>query len=193
MLRLSGAKFARGIPPRRSLHKCKLPSAASVLERTHFTSWASRDPAQACRAEMVAWSVGNMIRLCRRASWRLASALSRGCARKRRVSIRLGHYPDPSFLRERGVVEVGRWLSASRAHRGAVLRGAETPGRPVAPRAPTMRYLVKVAVKCQSPEELGQKLRRRYHPPEQRQGLVSRAASFKASSQSGSTGSSSKI
>ena len=97
----------RGIPPRRSLHKCKLPSAASVLERTHFTSWASRDPAQACRAEMVAWSVGNMIRLCRRASWRLASALSRGCARKRRVSIRLGHYPDPSFLRERGVVEVG--------------------------------------------------------------------------------------
>jgi hypothetical protein len=37
-----------------------------------------------------------------------------------------------------------------------------------APRAPSMRYLVKLAVKCQSAEELGQRLRRRY----QRQGIA---------------------
>jgi hypothetical protein len=35
-----------------------------------------------------------------------------------------------------------------------------------APRAPSMRYLVKLAVKCQSAEELGQ--RRRYQRQQQR-------------------------
>ena len=31
-----------------------------------------------------------------------------------------------------------------------------------APRAPSMRYLVRLALKCQSAEELGKRLRRRY-------------------------------
>ncbi len=39
-----------------------------------------------------------------------------------------------------------------------------------APRAPSMRYLVKLAVKCQSAEELGKRLRRRYQRQQQRQG-----------------------
>ena len=34
-----------------------------------------------------------------------------------------------------------------------------------------MRYLVKLAVKCQSAEELGKRLRRRYQRQQQRQGL----------------------
>jgi hypothetical protein len=37
-----------------------------------------------------------------------------------------------------------------------------------APRAPSMRYLVKLAVKCQSAEELGKRLRRRYQRQQQR-------------------------
>lgn len=37
-----------------------------------------------------------------------------------------------------------------------------------APRAPSMRYLVKFAVKCQSAEELGERLRRRYQRQQQR-------------------------
>ena len=41
-----------------------------------------------------------------------------------------------------------------------------------APRAPSMRYLVKLAVKCQSAEELGKRLRRRYQRQQQRQGLA---------------------
>jgi hypothetical protein len=41
-----------------------------------------------------------------------------------------------------------------------------------APRAPSMRYLVKLAVKCQSAEELGQRLRRRYQRQQQRQGIA---------------------
>jgi hypothetical protein len=35
-------------------------------------------------------------------------------------------------------------------------------GKVKAPRAPTLRSLVKLAVRCQSAEELGRKLRRRY-------------------------------
>ncbi len=41
-----------------------------------------------------------------------------------------------------------------------------------APRAPSMRYLVKLAVKCQSAEELGKRLRRRYQRQQQRQGVA---------------------
>jgi hypothetical protein len=41
-----------------------------------------------------------------------------------------------------------------------------------APRSPSMRYLVKLAVKCQSAEEMGQKLRRRYDRQRQRGGLA---------------------
>ena len=37
-------------------------------------------------------------------------------------------------------------------------------------RAPSFTYLVRLAVKCQSAEELGQKLRRRYQRQQQRQG-----------------------
>ena len=40
-----------------------------------------------------------------------------------------------------------------------------------APRAPSMRSLVKLALECQSPEELGQRLKRRYQRQQQRQGL----------------------
>jgi hypothetical protein len=39
-----------------------------------------------------------------------------------------------------------------------------------APRAPSMRYFVKLAVKCDSAEQLGKKLRRCYQRQQQRQG-----------------------
>lgn len=39
-------------------------------------------------------------------------------------------------------------------------------------RGPTLRSLVKLAVKCQSAEELGQRLKRRYDRQRQRQGLA---------------------
>jgi hypothetical protein len=42
-----------------------------------------------------------------------------------------------------------------------------------APRAPSMRYLVKLAVKCRSAEELGKRLRRRYQRQQLRRGLAS--------------------
>ena len=41
-----------------------------------------------------------------------------------------------------------------------------------APRAPRLRYLVKLSLKCQSAEELGKKLRRRYQRQQRRQGAV---------------------
>jgi len=41
-----------------------------------------------------------------------------------------------------------------------------------APRAPSMRYLVKLAVKCQSAEELGERLKRRYERQQQRKGPI---------------------
>ena len=40
-----------------------------------------------------------------------------------------------------------------------------------APRAPSLRVLVRWAVKCQSAEELGQRLKRRYQRQQQRAGL----------------------
>ena len=42
-----------------------------------------------------------------------------------------------------------------------------------APRAPSMRTLVRWAQKCDSAEQLGKKLRRRYMRRQQRQGLAS--------------------
>ena len=44
--------------------------------------------------------------------------------------------------------------------------------RQTAPRAPSMRYLVKLAVKCDSAEQLGKKLRRRYMRQQARHGLT---------------------
>ena len=41
-----------------------------------------------------------------------------------------------------------------------------------APRAPSMRFLVKLALKCESAEELGNRLRRRYQRQRQRQGPI---------------------
>jgi hypothetical protein len=41
-----------------------------------------------------------------------------------------------------------------------------------------MRYLVKLAVQCQSAEELGKRLRRRYQRQQQRQGLKRDEISF---------------
>ncbi len=42
---------------------------------------------------------------------------------------------------------------------------------PRAPRAPTLRRLVKYALECQSAEELGEKLKRRYERAKQRAGI----------------------
>jgi hypothetical protein len=39
-------------------------------------------------------------------------------------------------------------------------------------RAPSLRFLVRHAVKCQSAEELGKKLKRRYQRQQQRHGLA---------------------
>jgi hypothetical protein len=39
-----------------------------------------------------------------------------------------------------------------------------------APRAPSFRYLVQLAMRCQSAEELGERLKRRYDRRRQRQG-----------------------
>ncbi len=44
----------------------------------------------------------------------------------------------------------------------------DTELRRRAPRGPSLRYLVKLALRCESAEELGKRLRRRF----QRQGLV---------------------
>ena len=44
--------------------------------------------------------------------------------------------------------------------------------RPRAPRAPSMRFLVRLALKCESATELGQRLRRRYQRQQQRAGLA---------------------
>ena len=43
------------------------------------------------------------------------------------------------------------------------------PPPPRAPRAPSLRTLVKLAVQCQSVEEFGEKLKRRYERQKQRQ------------------------
>jgi hypothetical protein len=40
-----------------------------------------------------------------------------------------------------------------------------------APRAPSLRSLVRLAVRCQSAEELGEKLRKRYERQQQRHGI----------------------
>ena len=50
--------------------------------------------------------------------------------------------------------------------------GSTERRRQRAPRAPSMRYLVKLAVKCDSAEQLGKKLRRCYQRQQQRQGLA---------------------
>ncbi len=42
-------------------------------------------------------------------------------------------------------------------------------------RAPSLRYLVKLALKCGSAEELGKRLRRRYHRQQQRSGMSASA------------------
>ena len=41
-----------------------------------------------------------------------------------------------------------------------------------APRAPSLRTMVKLAVRCQSAEELGQRLKRRYRRQQQRAGIA---------------------
>jgi hypothetical protein len=45
---------------------------------------------------------------------------------------------------------------------GAELRAMNRPRITKAPRGPTLRSLVKLAVKCEAAEELGRKLKRRY-------------------------------
>jgi hypothetical protein len=39
-------------------------------------------------------------------------------------------------------------------------------------REPSLRFLVKLALRCQSAEELGKKIRRRYQRQQQRQGIA---------------------
>ena len=46
--------------------------------------------------------------------------------------------------------------------------------RQQAPRAPSLRFLVRWAQQCDSAEQLGERLRRRYQRQQQRHGLVSR-------------------
>ena len=44
-------------------------------------------------------------------------------------------------------------------------------------RAPSLRFLVKLALKCESAEELGKRLRRRYQRQQARQGIASHGRS----------------
>jgi hypothetical protein len=48
----------------------------------------------------------------------------------------------------------------------------QTKAPPRAPRGPSLRSLVKLALKCDSAEELGKRLRRRYQRQKQRQGIA---------------------
>ena len=48
------------------------------------------------------------------------------------------------------------------------------------PRAPSMRFLVKLALKCESAEELGKRLRRRYQRQQQRRGRAPGRATAEA-------------
>jgi hypothetical protein len=51
---------------------------------------------------------------------------------------------------------------------------AQVKAPPRAPRAPTLRTLVRYALKCESAEELGKKLKRRYDRQQQRRGVYAR-------------------
>ena len=55
---------------------------------------------------------------------------------------------------------------------GEELRPMSRPRITKASRAPSLRTLVKHALKCQSAEELGQRLKRRYQRQQQRAGLA---------------------
>jgi len=55
---------------------------------------------------------------------------------------------------------------------GEELRPMSRPRITKAPRAPSLRTLVKHALKCQSAEELGQRLKRRYQRQRQRAGIA---------------------
>ena len=55
---------------------------------------------------------------------------------------------------------------------GEELRAMSRPRITKAPRAPSLRSMVKLAVRCQSAEELGQRLKRRYQRQRQRAGLA---------------------
>ena len=55
---------------------------------------------------------------------------------------------------------------------GEELRPMSRPRITKAPRAPSLRSMVKLAVRCQSAEELGQRLKRRYQRQRQRAGLA---------------------
>ena len=55
---------------------------------------------------------------------------------------------------------------------GEDLRPMVRPRITKAPRAPSLRTLVKHALKCQSAEELGQRLKRRYQRQRQRAGIA---------------------
>ena len=55
---------------------------------------------------------------------------------------------------------------------GEELRPMSRPRITKAPRAPSLRTLVKHALKCQSAEELAQRLKRRYRRQQQRAGIV---------------------
>jgi len=55
---------------------------------------------------------------------------------------------------------------------GEELRPMSRPRITKAPRAPSLRSMVKLAVRCQSAEELGQRLKRRYQRQRQRAGIA---------------------
>ena len=55
---------------------------------------------------------------------------------------------------------------------GEELRPMSRPRITKGPRAPSLRSMVKLAVRCQSAEELGQRLKRRYQRQRQRAGIA---------------------
>jgi hypothetical protein len=98
---------------------------------------------------------------------------------------------DQRYFRERPVVpgsgfQVGRFSREKLTHALQVASGCAPPttqqelGMPSppmrAPRAPTLRALVRLAVKCASAEEMGQRLKRRFDRQQQRRGVYVRRA-----------------
>jgi hypothetical protein len=58
------------------------------------------------------------------------------------------------------------------APEGEELRSMSRPRITKAPRAPSLRTMVRMAVKCADAEELGEKLKRRYERQRQRRGMA---------------------
>ena len=71
---------------------------------------------------------------------------------------------------------------------GEELRPMSRPRITKAPRAPSLRSMVKLAVRCQSAEELGQRLKRRYQRQQRAMGWLGLAVVMTANSTPNLTG-----